>query len=84
MPRNKVFEYPGKPIKLGEKGPIIKWLQEQLKKRGSSIQLTDKFGIGMLSAVKSFQSKNKLKVTGVIDKKTWDKLVAPMEKKAKK
>ena len=71
----KKFEYPGKPIKLGEKGAIIQWIQEQLKKNGSAIKPRQIFDIGMLSAVKSFQQKNNLKVTGVIDKKTWDKLI---------
>ena len=72
-----------KPMKIGDKGTQIKKAQQLLKKHGSSIKPTDVFGIGMLSAVKSFQRKNKLAVTGIVDKKTWEKLNAEAAGKKK-
>jgi len=68
------FEYPGKPIKFGEKGEIVKYMQELLVKHGSTIKPCETFGIGMRSAVIAFQKKNGIKVSGAVDKKTWDKL----------
>lgn len=70
-----------KAIKLGAKGKQVTDAQKLLQKSGSTIKLTGEFGIGMFSAVKAFQKKNGLKVTGAIDKKTWDKLVALKKKK---
>ena len=73
-PKVKVIPYGGKPFGLGAHGPEVLYMCLMLQKKGSSIKLTDKFHIGMRSAVISFQQKNKLKATGVVDKKTWDKL----------
>ena len=72
-PKIKPMEYV-KPLKMGDKGPAVQYMVLWLKHKGSSIQPTNVFHIGMRSAVISFQKKNKLKPTGVIDKKTWDKL----------
>ena len=63
-----------KPVKLGEHGPAVLWICRMLQKNGSTVKLTDKFHIGVRSAVISFQKKNKMKPTGIVDKKTWDKL----------
>lgn len=70
-----------KPIKLGAKGKAVSDIQKLLQKAGSTIKVNGEFGIGMLSAVKSFQKKNGLKVTGVVDKKTLDKLATFKKKK---
>lgn len=72
-PKVKAVPY-SKPFGFGTKGPEVLYASSLLQKNGSSIKLTDAYHIGMRSAVISFQKKNKLKVTGVIDKKTWDKL----------
>lgn len=65
-----------KPLKLGDKGPAVQYMALWLAQKGSSLKATDTFHIGMRSAVISFQAKNKLKATGVIDKRTWMKLIA--------
>lgn len=65
-----------KPVKIGCYGPEVLWICVKLRAHGSTIKLTDKFHIGMRSAVICFQKKNKLPVTGVVDKKTWMKLAA--------
>lgn len=69
------------PLKMNDKGPKVLEVQKLLQKNGSSIQLTGVFTIGMLSAVRSFQKKNGLKVTGVVDLKTFEKLSAMKTKK---
>lgn len=61
-------------IKLGAQGKEIRDCQKALRAAGSTIQINGKFGIGMFSAVKAFQKKNNLKVTGEIDLKTMAKL----------
>lgn len=65
-----------KPVKIGDRGPVVLYVCQMLGKKGSTIKLTDKFHIGMRSAVISFQKKNKLQPTGIVDKKTWMKLAA--------
>ena len=65
-----------KPLKLGDKGPAVQYMALWLAQKGSTIKKTNVFHIGMRRAVVSFQTKNKLKATGVIDKRTWTKLVA--------
>ena len=70
-----------KPIKLGAKGKAVSDIQKLLQKAGSTIKVNGEFGIGMLSAVKAFQKKNGLKVTGTVDKKTLDKLATFKKKK---
>lgn len=64
------------PMKQGEKGTRVEKAQIQLAKAGSAIKPSGVYTIGMTSAVKAFQKKNGLKVTGVIDQKTWATLSA--------
>lgn len=75
-----------KPIGIGAKGADVKKIAEALKKAGSGIKVTDVFHIGMRSAVACYQKKNRLQVTGIVDRKTWDKLMmpAPVMRKATK
>ena len=63
-----------KPLKMGMRSKEVLWVCKMLQKKGSTIKITDEFNIGMRSAVICFQKKNKIKPTGVVDKKTWDKL----------
>ena len=58
----------------GEKSDRVKKAQKLLAKAGSSIKPNGVYSIGMVSAVKAFQKKHKLDVTGVIDAKTMNKL----------
>ena len=67
----------------GEAGARITKAQKLLAKAGSSIKPNGVYTIGMVSAVKAFQKKHKLPVTGVIDAKTMNKLAeydAPAKK----
>lgn len=73
------------PIKYGDSGKKVEDVQKMLQKVGSSIKVNGEFGIGMSSAVKAFQKKNKLPVTGIVDLNTMEKLtVLSASKKAAK
>ena len=73
-------------LKYGDENLEVLEAQKLLKAAGSTIKLTGKFTIGMTTAVKTFQKKNGLAVTGVIDTKTLNKLktfAKPAKKPAK-
>lgn len=74
------------PIGIGYAGKEVNEIQKQLVLAGSTIKPVKAYTIGMFSAVKAFQKKNGLAVTGIVDKKTWDKLMAvkPARKTRKK
>ena len=72
------------PLKLNDKGPKVLEVQKFLVKAGSSIKLTGVYTIGMMSAVRSFQKKNGLKPTGIVDLRTYEKLSAVRVKKVVK
>lgn len=63
------------PISLGDTGDIVKDIQERLALLGSTVKPTGVFTIGMLSAVKSWQKKNKLQVTGSMSAFQYNKLI---------
>ncbi len=58
----------------GEAGGRVTKAQKLLAKAGSRIQINGIYSIGMVSAVKAFQKRHKLPVTGEIDAKTMNKL----------
>lgn len=65
----------GSALEYGDKGKNVEDAQMLLQLAGSKIKVNGEFTIGMTTAVKAFQKRNKLKVTGVIDQKTWEKLL---------
>ena len=74
-------------LKYGDKNEDVLEAQKLLKAAGSTITPNGKYTIGMISAVKAFQKKNGLAVTGKIDSKTMTKLKAsakPVKKSARK
>lgn len=73
----------GTALEYGDKGTKVEDAQMLLQLAGSKIKVNGEFTIGMTTAVKAFQKKHKLKVTGVIDQKTWEKLLE-YKKPAKK
>jgi len=58
-------------IKLRSRGSSVAFLQELLLKLGYQIPITSYFGTLTESAVKDFQSKNKLVIDGEVGIKTW-------------
>ena len=74
------------PISLGDEGDIVKDIQERLALLGSKVKATGVFNIGTLSAVKSWQRKNKLQVTGNVSAFQYRELTVmtdPLKKPAK-
>jgi len=71
-------------LELGATGAEVTKCQKLLQAAGSGIKVTGEFGIGMASAVRSFQKKNGLEVTGKIDAKTLKKLEESAPKKTPK
>jgi len=64
-----------KPVlKKGSKGTWVKKLQKKLNKKGAKLSVDGIFGNLTYKAVRKFQKKNKLKVTGVVRAATWKKL----------
>ena len=61
--------------KLGDKSSYVADLQKMLIKKGAKITADGAFGPKTEQAVKDFQQKNKLKVTGQIDTDTLNKLM---------
>jgi len=61
--------------KRGDNSPYIADLQDMLIKKGAKITADGAFGPATEKAVKDFQKKNKLKVTGQIDTDTLNKLM---------
>lgn len=71
----------------GETGLAVARVQKLLAKTGSTIKESGVFNIGMVSAIKAYQRKAGLKVTGKLDKVTMESLKnykAPRKSAAKK
>lgn len=63
-----------KTLRRGAKGEEVLELQTLLAKDGSALEIDGIFGIGTLSAVKSFQKRHGLTVDGIVGPKTWAEL----------
>ena len=61
--------------KKGDKSPYIADLQNMLIKKGATIKADGDFGPATENAVRDFQAKNGLTVTGLIDTNTLNKLM---------
>jgi hypothetical protein len=69
----------GTYLKMGDKNPKVGELQKCLIDKGfknisKDGHIDNKFGMRTKQSVMDFQSKNGLKVSGVVDKKTWELL----------
>lgn len=64
-------------VKSGSKGSAVRALQRQLRFTFGykSVAVDGSFGKATLAAVKSFQSKKKLKADGIVGQATWAALV---------
>lgn len=63
----------------GEQGRGVRRIQEWLSLNGFSVAIEEDFGPATEAALKRFQAKAGLSVTGVADAATFDRLVAPMK-----
>lgn len=65
-------------IKRKDKGAQVKLVQEWLSLHGYGTAIDKSFGAATEAAVAAFQGKVKLPATGIVDKATFDALVAPI------
>jgi len=60
-------------LDTGDRGVLVMWAQSKLMKHGYyEGPLDGRYDREVTLAVRQFQSDNELKITGVIDRKTWD------------
>jgi hypothetical protein len=73
------IDFGGHPIKRGgPKNMDAKRVQEWLNLHGIGLAVDSDFGPATEKCVKQFQKQQGLPVTGIVDKATFDRLVAPM------
>jgi hypothetical protein len=66
------------PLKLGDKNPKVRLIQEWLSLNGVSVSLDGDFGPATEAAVKRFQTKHSLQSDGIVEEKTFEALTKPM------
>ena len=69
-------QYPGIPMRSGDRGATVKSAQLKLNSKGSTLTADGKYGSKTVTAVRNFQSTNGLGVDGVIGQSTWARLYA--------
>ncbi len=74
----KEITAPKKTLRNGSRGNSVKQVQEWLQYHKCRTAIDSAYGPATASCVKDFQKIKKLEQTGIVDKTTWDKLVAPM------
>lgn len=72
-------ENPYPTIRLGDKGELVRLLQEKLNRKGYNLKVDGDFGGKTETAVKDYQKKNGLTSDGVVGPKTWAKLLSSIE-----
>lgn len=63
------------PLKVGDKGWKVKVAQQKLNIIGINTEITGSFSANTERALKDFQKKHKLKVTGLLDDTTYQKVI---------
>jgi len=58
-------------LKLGDVGPDVRHLQEQLVSFGSNLQVDGRYTTVTQSAVRAFQHGHGLDASGIVDARTW-------------
>lgn len=59
------------PLRKCDKGPAVSAIQEQINKRGQSVDVDGYFGPGTEQAVRNFQQAAGLEVDGLVGPDTW-------------
>jgi hypothetical protein len=72
----KAKPFPGHNLKLNSHGPDVKLLQQALNIGGAPLRGTGTFGQKTEHYVKLFQAHRGMPATGVVNKTTWDRLMA--------
>lgn len=64
-------------LRFGDKGPQVKFLQQQLVKQGYEIRIDSDFGPNTQKAIEAFQYESGLTVDGIVGTYTWRALLGP-------
>ncbi|GAA3370654.1 hypothetical protein GCM10020367_18130 [Streptomyces sannanensis] len=64
------------PVRTGDSGDAVRAVQSRLVSLGHSLVVDGQFGTATRSAVTAFQSSGGLPTDGVVDARTWSRLVA--------
>jgi hypothetical protein len=68
-------------LKPGDRGPKVRELQARLRQIGwFDGNVTDYYGTRTTAAVKGFQAKRGFPVTGIVDERTWNRLLSMTHK----
>jgi len=63
------------PLDTGDRGVLVMWAQSKLMKHGFyEGDLDGRFDREVTLAVRKFQESQGLKITGVVDRRTWESL----------
>lgn len=65
---------PKLPVRYGQRGDQVRLVQQALRDHGASVGVDGRFGSGTRTAVRWFQRRNGLRVTGIVDTATARKL----------
>jgi hypothetical protein len=65
---------PDPVLSLGDRGPDVRELQEQLNARGAGLEVDGIFGRNTQAAVMAFQAESGLEVDGIAGRATWQAL----------
>ena len=63
------------PLDIGDRGALVLWAQSKLTEHGHYAgPLDGRFDRDVALSVRKFQEENRIAITGVIDRKTWNAL----------
>lgn len=62
-------------LRVGDKGPAVRDLQERLTRCGHVVTLDGEFGSETLGAVRDFQAQRRLRLDGICGVETWGALI---------
>ena len=77
VPEVKEYKLGERTLQKGDKGNDVKELQTLLTSLGYSLEIDGDFGSNTKSKLSAFQKDNGLSATGVLDEKTYKKLLEP-------
>ncbi|MEM1307123.1 MAG: peptidoglycan-binding domain-containing protein [Pseudomonadota bacterium] len=69
------ISFPGR-LERGDKSDDVRVLQELLAENGYEVEIDGNFGRGTRAAVRDYQSKEGLKVDGIVGRQTWERLTS--------
>lgn len=58
-------------VRKGDRGALVRKVQFALKRKGYHVAVNGKFGPQTHSAIRRFQKRNRLPITGKVDRRTW-------------